>query len=258
MSPTWSFAGYCNNWVDSWVLTYGAYERPVIEFISQNREVLRKGRESSVAVDVGAYHGTYSMFMSTIFDTVHAIEPNPAAVRTLEKHKSYNKLDNLQIHVVGFGDTASTMTMYDSPLGDSAAASLRQDFRKDQTKKVDVQIVTGDQYLASVGTSDITFIKMDIEGFEKPALRGIRQLLETNRPVIVMELNHQGDHGFKSLDELKSSFPEKYDFLVFEGNTYNRRPDYSLTPFKFTELEKQPQLVVVPSELVSQLKMHFP
>jgi FkbM family methyltransferase len=150
------YTGRSNNWVDSWILSYGAYERPVIEFISQNRKVLRKGRETAVGVDVGAYHGTYSMFMATIFDTVHAIEPNPAAVRTLEKHKSYNKLDRLQIHAVGLGATTSTMPMYDYPLGDSAAASLREDFRKEQTKKVDVQIVTGDEYLTSFGISEIT------------------------------------------------------------------------------------------------------
>jgi len=252
------YSGHSNNWVDSWVLTYGAYERPVIEFLSQNRKFLRKGKENAVAVDVGAYHGTYSMFMTTIFDTVHAIEPNPAALRSLTKQRDYNKLDKLKIHPVGFGATQSNMPMYDTPLGDSAAASLREGFRGGQTNKVEIQIVPGDEYLASNGISDITFIKMDIEGFEKPALQGLTKLLNNNRPVVVMELNHQRDYGFKSLDDLKQAFPEKYDFLVFDGETYSQWPNYSLKPFKFEELDKQPQLVIVPSELMSELKRQFP
>lgn len=67
------------------------------------------------------------------------------------------------------------------------------------------------------GVSSVALIKIDIEGYEKPALKGLHRALQTHRPVVEFELTIDPKNvvSIKSKDELVSLFPEGYEFLVF-------------------------------------------
>src|SRR5262249_25953936 len=78
----------------------------------------------------------------------------------------------------------------------------------------------GDEELASTGIKSVAVIKMDIEGYEKPALQGLSNTLIKNRPFVVFELstNPANKVGIKTMDELKSLFPENYEFFAIRGS----------------------------------------
>lgn len=53
---------------------------------------------------------------------------------------------------------------------------------------VTVEGVTLDQFSAQIGSPRVTFIKLDVEGFELPVLRGADRLIKECRPVLWCEL----------------------------------------------------------------------
>ncbi len=60
----------------------------------------------------------------------------------------------------------------------------------------------------SLNLQQIDFIKIDVEGFEGHVLRGARQTLLSNKPVVVLELNHWCLNAFQ-----RTSIPDFFDFL---------------------------------------------
>jgi hypothetical protein len=65
-----------------------------------------------------------------------------------------------------------------------------------------------DEVLKSLNVSRVDFVKIDVEGFEGQVLRGAAQTLATNRPLVVLELNHWCLNAFQ-----RTSVPDFFDFL---------------------------------------------
>ena len=65
-----------------------------------------------------------------------------------------------------------------------------------------------DEVVKSLDLLTIDFIKIDVEGFEGHVLRGARQVLSSNRPVVVLELNHWCLNAFQ-----RTSIPDFFDLL---------------------------------------------
>ena len=59
----------------------------------------------------------------------------------------------------------------------------------DIVETFECRAVTLDDYARGQGLSSVDLIKMDIEGAELFALRGARELLESSRPTILLEIN---------------------------------------------------------------------
>ena len=60
---------------------------------------------------------------------------------------------------------------------------------------------------------------MDIEGYEKAAITGLRETLRRNRPVVLIEtsVDPKVPDIFKSMSDVQQAFPESYDFCFIES-----------------------------------------
>ena len=95
----------------------------------------------------------------------------------------------------------------------------------DAEQIIEINATTIDDYLASNNITHIDFIKMDIQGFEMSALKGMEKTLINNPGVkIITELWPYG------LEKAGSSASEVYDFLHSLG----------FYLFLFTKTELQP------------------
>jgi FkbM family methyltransferase len=196
--------------VDEMVLTQGSYETHVLFFL---RDTMAKLNPSGgVFVDVGANTGQHSMFMSRYAKALHSFEPFPPVLVRFRRMLEINKITNVIVHPVGLGSEAARLPFDDRELSFSLGAGNKA------RPTLELEIVPGDVALRRAGVDHVDLIKMDIEGYENQALRGLGNTLRRDRPVVVFELsiNPKRPGLFASMAELREVFPENYDFLAFK------------------------------------------
>jgi len=129
-----------------------------------------------------------------------------------------NRIQNIVIHPVGLGNENSDLPFYKPPDYNLGTGSFVDGFYNNSYMGL-LPMRIGDEELASAGVKSVAVIKMDVEGYEKPALQGLWNTLIKNRPFVVFELstNPAIKVSIKTKDELKSLFPENYEFFVISA-----------------------------------------
>jgi FkbM family methyltransferase len=197
------------DYVDEMILTQGAYETHVLFFL---RDTMAKiNARDGVFLDVGANSGQHSLFMSRYAKSVHAFEPYPPVLARFRRMLDINAIKNVTIHPLGLGREAARLPFDDKDLAFVEAS------KSSHPPTMELEIVPGDEALMKAGVDRIDLVKMDIEGFEKPALLGLSKTLRRDRPVVVFELtiNPQRPGLFSSAEDVRAAFPKDYEFLVF-------------------------------------------
>ena len=165
-----------------------------------------------VAVNVGAHRGVYSDCLSRLVGRegrVHAFEPNPdglAVLRAVARHRP-----NITIHPVALSNQAGTAQLFRPVVAGTrvdAMSSLSNPMVAAATHdSVSVPLARLDDELASE-RGRIRLVKIDVEGHEHEVLDGGRSLIETSRPVLVMEIEQR--HRMRPLQET-------FDWLAARG-----------------------------------------
>jgi FkbM family methyltransferase len=208
------YEGNTGNLVDAHAYYFGAYEKPELYFL---RDTLLALGSSSVVIDVGANTGLYSLFASRYANQVHAFEPYPPVLSRLRRVIETNEVPNITVHAVGLGASEANLRFYSPPEGNLGTGSFLQGFATgNRDAHEELPIVAGDAYLSRTGITRVDFIKMDIEGYEKPALTGLQQTLQRHRPIVLLEISIDPALPllFRSMKELTSCFPGDYEFFA--------------------------------------------
>lgn len=147
---------------------------------NETREALfdrLNGKE--VFYDIGAHGGVYSITLLHRFPDaiVHSFEPQP---EDLLANLELNGLTS-NVHCVAVGDKSGEVQM---------TTHARSSNHVSATGSRSVRMVTLDDYALENDLPLPTWIKIDIEGLELPALRGAERLLRHGRPTIICEINH--------------------------------------------------------------------
>jgi FkbM family methyltransferase len=149
------------------------------------------------AIDVGAHKGYVSLLLARSVGPggyVWSFEPDPRARAAAEQHARRNGLDQLTLLPWALGERAEDRTFYLSKqLGWSSAFPnelARQELMNTVTlpfRSLDELVSAGD---VTIPPGRLRFLKLDCEGSEELALRGMRQLLSRESPALWMEINH--------------------------------------------------------------------
>lgn len=242
-----SYSGNSANLIDRHVLYFGAYEKDVLYLM---RDISRAFGDG-VFVDVGANTGLHSLYMSKHASTVHAFEPYEPVLARLRAAIARNEIGNIVVHPVGLGDQRSSVLFHKPPNNNLGSGSFVSDFIPGNRLSTELQIVVGDEALAEAGVERVALIKIDVEGYEKFALRGLRKTLTASRPFVVVELTTgQQKELFQSADDLRLAFPEGYRVLRIDSSDgRNRSGQYKLTGYNFdSKWVGQRNLLVYPDE----------
>ena len=156
------------------------------EFEQENQyfeSFLKLSRANETFLDIGSFDGQTSLqFASRVphFSHIHAFEPSPRNAKKVRENLSFLAPRRTTVHNFGLGSESDNIR-FDSKLGSaSRASSLGTSFVKIRT-------------LDSLQIPNPTFIKMDIEGFEVPALLGAIGTIRVYEPRLAISVYHRFD-----------------------------------------------------------------
>ena len=128
-------------------------------------------------VDIGANLGFQSLYASRLVGSdgqVISIEPNPDTYAILQSHIGINRIRHCRALQLGLSDSEGEMVLSQAD-AHSGLATLRSLDRYAHQAVVPVR--TGDSVFADIEFKGRVFMKMDVEGFELRALRGLQETL---------------------------------------------------------------------------------
>jgi FkbM family methyltransferase len=131
---------------------------------------------TGLAVDVGANIGNHTLWLAAVCGLrVAAFEPVPADLQVLRANVELNDLgDRITVYPVALGDRRGRAT----PLGKG-----QLDVGESRIRRGPIRVRT----LDSLKLSDVSVVKIDVEGMEPSVLRGGVQTIRRYRPVIFTE-----------------------------------------------------------------------
>lgn len=164
-------------------------------FYDLDTQLLTMGllREGDRFVDVGANIGMISLVAARRVGgrgVVDAFEPNPACAARIRSFVERNRISQIRLHEMAAGDAEAELTLT-IPRYNSGEASLTRfgssvDESQYDRKVVPVRVV--DSVLAD-DPRPVVLLKMDVEGYECFALRGLTETLRRDKPVVVTEVS---------------------------------------------------------------------
>ena len=181
-------------------------------------------RDDAVVLDIGANLGWYSMLIARRFPRarIHAFEPEPRNLGLLRRNLQQNGIGNVTVHAVAVAEKAGTMKFYPYPDKNMGRHSL---VPMDGLPPIDVPVLALDGFLRDqrIAPSDVQFVKIDVEGYEMPALQGASSLLAAS-PVILAEFAPKYIRRAGSDPAELLRWMQQQGFRAFEGTVTGRRP----------------------------------
>lgn len=168
-------------------------------------------KPGGVFLDVGAHVGHYSLRASRVCQHVIAVEPNPATVRRLCEHRDLNGIFNLSVYELAAWDERTSLYLH-QPNGQTRDGSTRV---LPDAGAVKVQAAPLDDMLGWLGQLDT--VKLDVEGADLHALRGMRGLIAKHKPVLFIE--DHAMYGYYDRADLMALL-EGFGYTVRPGGTY--------------------------------------
>ena len=201
---------------------FGLYEQPETRLV---QDVLDSG---DLFLDVGANIGYYSLLAAQIVGAagqVHAFEPMPQNVAALRHTMRENGITNIVVNQVAVGAGPGSLDLFvsDQEIGNLGWASIVPSGRR--SRAVTVERMAIDDYLTSRSIGRVNLVKLDIEGGELDAFRGMRSLLaQSDAPDLLVEVNPD------LLEKLGSDSRDLTRFIAGQGYALYRVELLALEP----------------------------
>jgi FkbM family methyltransferase len=174
-------------------------------------------REGDHVLDAGASLGVFTMFASSRVGPVghvYAIEPMPFLQDCLCESVKLNNAMNVSVHPVALGEE-NRMVTFHVDKDDPSSSRIN-----DGTNGISVEQKTIDHMVFIEGKIQrVDFLKMDIEGNERFALRGARETIARFRPRLAICAYHLPD-DFQVISEIIREIEPRYRLIFGKRKIY--------------------------------------
>lgn len=182
---------------------------------------------SSISIDVGVNQGIFSRYMAKFSKQVVCFECNPTLFSRLDSILPWNT----QLHKVALSDSSGFAELRFDPqntgIGTIEPCNLL--INNSGIKQViskSVMISRLDEY----SLSNVSFIKIDVEGHELSCLKGSQSILLSSRPALLIEIEDRHCPGnLEAVPEFLSQF--SYLPFVISSNGRYLKPIKELTTY---------------------------
>jgi FkbM family methyltransferase len=145
---------------------------------------------SSVVLDIGASIGLYTLIAAKYANKVYSFEPDPVTFLNLKKNVEGNYYENVVLVNKAVSDRNGESKFFSSSNKSTRDSNhLVSDYDNENEKFIMVELVALDDFFNDK-TKRIDVIKMDIEGTEFEAIRGMKKLVVANKKLkLFLEFN---------------------------------------------------------------------
>jgi len=173
-----------------------AFPRPVaylayLKALFQNEVELRLlpwlCNPGELAVDVGAFTGTYSVGLNLYARQVIAVEPQPQQAAALRRAMPRN----VTVVEAALSDVSGSAMMKLSSPGGGSMSTLDARAASRDWPEVAVPLMRMDD----LGTGRVGFVKIDAEGHEIKVLQGADRILRDDKPNLLIEAEERNEAG---------------------------------------------------------------
>jgi FkbM family methyltransferase len=178
--------------------------------------------------DIGANMGFYSIWMSKFISgtgRIHSFEPDQNNFKRLNENVKLNKLD----------DVVKTSQIAVSEVNGQLSFTIGLDGENhivtdNKAQVVQIKSVTLDTYAKNNQITMFSYVKLDVEGFEKNVLQGASELLSLRRiDIIQLEINKSLYNSGTTINELLVEL-KKYNYQLCSYEIVSN----SVTPINYS------------------------
>lgn len=212
-------------------------------------------------VDVGVNIGQTLARVKAVEPDRHVVgfEPNPECCRVLKRLMELNVYGRVTLIEAALADHAGTTQLHVDEPADVRGSIITgfRDNMKPGKRTVEVPVLDGRELATRELGERVGFIKIDVEGAELEVLRGLRPVIERDRPLILFELLGTGSAN-PEIERLREQRQAEL-LAIFPGVHYSLRrvrEDTSLE--NVGEFEKYPpqsmcNYLAIPDERVKEV-----
>lgn len=191
--------------------------------------------DTDEVIDIGANYAYYTHRLANICTKgrVYAFEPIPFTYKVCSMIIKKYGFNNVRLYQKGVGDK-NEFVAFNVPILDfggisagqahlntrnNELAGKEQHYKFTQSKVITCEVVTIDTFLQEL--TNLTYVKIDIEGAELFALRGMLKTIQKFLPVILIEINPFFLQGFGLQEqEIRHFFAELgYSFYIYNKSS---------------------------------------
>lgn len=195
------------------LLLFTSYYMPLAWEPGTARLVEKLSIKSKCSVVAGSHIGYYPLILSkgNSNTKIYAFEPNPVNFLRCKENVKLNNFTNIDVINSALGDSNKKLKMY----FDDGQSSLLDTERKHEGEGL-VDVVRLDDYLSTKAQgffNNIDLILLDAEGYEPYIIDGAMNLMRTQKPNLICEINPK---ALKSAGSSTGEFCDKLTSLGYK------------------------------------------
>jgi FkbM family methyltransferase len=144
-------------------------------------------KPSGIFIDVGANIGVFTIAFANFFERVLAIEASPETFAILQANLLLRNSSNVKSLCLAASDMTKPSIIYVPNDGSLGGATMNPK-QHPSAKKVEIRCRVLDDIVSEYGSEiPVGFVKIDVEGHECEVIRGAKETLTKNRPIVAFE-----------------------------------------------------------------------
>lgn len=158
----------------------------IYKFVSDYKDIKKIKsyiNEGSVVIDAGANIGFYTVLFAKLVGLsgfVFAFEPNEKNFKILKNRT--NKFKNVKVINAALSDKSGKLDLY---ISEELNVDHQTYDSGESRKKVQIDCFSLDDYCDLNGIRKVSFVKMDLQGYDAVALRGMEVTIRKNEEICI-------------------------------------------------------------------------
>jgi len=207
-----TYEGQTGNYIDDRIYIYGIYEPATVRLLRLILQSKKETGQNAIYVDIGANVGMHLTALADVIDVGYGFEPWKP-VRERAKHNlALNKITHIKIFDFGLSDKLDKLP-FQPPLNNNLGMGTFLINKNDEEAScITLPIKKGDDILIANNIRP-SVIKIDVEGYEKRVLVGLKNTIVNFKPAIIFEFNEPTRRDLYDLEAMQALFGKEYKFF---------------------------------------------